>query len=126
MIKISEYKHFLAHFYTEEQLIFPILGNTHEGVGKALFEHRRIKRLFVKEKNIIKSLSLIEEDLEKHIRFEERLLFAEIERPPRYPEFATQDSAFPNAFAICGPDRNRTCILSSGDLRSIHSTTGPC
>lgn len=25
-----------------------------------------------------------------------------------------------------GPDRNRTCISSSGDLRSIHSTTGPC
>lgn len=73
-------EHLLPHFYTEEQLIFPILGKTHEGVGKALFEHRRIKRLFAKEKNVIKSLSLIEEELEKHIRFEERLLFAEIER----------------------------------------------
>ena len=24
-----------------------------------------------------------------------------------------------------GPDRNRTCISSSGDLRTIHCTTGP-
>ena len=32
---------------------------------------------------------------------------------------------YPLPTKSCGPDRNRTCILSSGDLRSIHSTTGP-
>jgi iron-sulfur cluster repair protein YtfE (RIC family) len=72
--------HLIPHFQAEEQLIFPVLGNGHKLVEKALFEHRRINRLFVKEKNLLKSVSLIEEELERHIRFEERILFNELER----------------------------------------------
>jgi len=43
-------------------------------------EHRRLGRLFNDTDDIPKSLSLIEEELEKHIRFEERVLFNEIQR----------------------------------------------
>lgn len=68
-----------AHFITEEEFVFPLLGNEHEFVKKALTDHRRLKRLFEDTTDIKNSLSLIEEELEKHIRFEERVLFPAIE-----------------------------------------------
>lgn len=67
------------HFEEEERLIFPILGNEHEMIKKVLAEHRRLKRLFEDQTEFEKSLSLIEEELEHHIRFEERVLFNEIQ-----------------------------------------------
>jgi iron-sulfur cluster repair protein YtfE (RIC family) len=54
-------------------------------VKKALSEHRRLTRLFENNDEIEKSLSQIEEELEKHIRFEERVLFNEIQ------EIATEE-----------------------------------
>ncbi len=68
------------HFEAEEQYIFPVLGNDHELVKRALSEHRRLKRLFDQETEITKALILIEEELYSHIRFEERVLFNEIQR----------------------------------------------
>lgn len=70
----------LAHFNIEEEFIFPLLGNENDLVKKALTDHRRIKRLFDDTKDIKKSLSLLEEELETHIRFEERILFGEIQK----------------------------------------------
>ncbi len=67
------------HFEIEEQYVFPILGKENKLVKQALAEHRKLKRLFVNESDIQKSISLIEEELEKHIRFEERVLFNEIQ-----------------------------------------------
>ena len=67
------------------------MGNAHKLVEKALFEHRRINRLFVKEKNLLKSVSLIEEELERHIRFEERILFNELERVATAPQLVMID-----------------------------------
>lgn len=67
------------HFEIEEQYVFPILGKENKFVKQALAEHRKLKRLFVNESDIQKSISLIEEELEKHIRFEERVLFNEIQ-----------------------------------------------
>ena len=72
--------HLIPHFEAEEENIFPIIGNDHELVKKALVEHRRLVRLFGETENVSKSLSLIEEELEKHIRFEERVLFNEIQK----------------------------------------------
>ncbi|CAN5333825.1 hypothetical protein BH10BAC1_BH10BAC1_20270 [soil metagenome] len=72
-------KNLKKHFEVEEELVFPILGKNHPLVKKAISEHKRLIRLFEDEKDIAKSLSLIEEELEKHIRFEERILFQEIE-----------------------------------------------
>ncbi|WOK09401.1 MAG: hemerythrin domain-containing protein [Imperialibacter sp.] len=71
--------HILPHFVAEESYIFPILGSENELVKKALMEHRRLTRLF-NEDEAERSLSLIEEELEKHIRFEERVLFNEIQQ----------------------------------------------
>jgi iron-sulfur cluster repair protein YtfE (RIC family) len=69
----------LPHFALEEEAIFPILGNDHELVVRALAEHRRITRLFTGSDDLLTRLSQIEEELEAHIRFEERVLFNEIE-----------------------------------------------
>lgn len=68
------------HFDIEEKYIFPLLGSEHELVKKALSEHRRLKRLFMQDTDIWRSLNLIEEELDSHIRFEERILFNEVQR----------------------------------------------
>ena len=72
--------HLEPHFHAEENYIFPILGNDHELVKKAISQHRRLERLFNKATELKKSISLIEEELESHIRFEERILFNEIQK----------------------------------------------
>jgi iron-sulfur cluster repair protein YtfE (RIC family) len=72
--------HIQPHFELEEKYVFPILGNDHELVKKALTDHRRLFRLFNTADELEKSLGLIEEELEKHIRFEERVLFNEIQQ----------------------------------------------
>ncbi len=70
----------MPHFEMEEADVFPVLGNDHELVKKALSEHRRLIRLFQKQDDVLKTLSLFEEELESHIRFEERVLFNEIQQ----------------------------------------------
>ncbi len=72
--------HLKEHFELEENYIFPILGTEHDLVKKAITEHKRLRRLFLDTTHIENSLSLIEEELEKHIRFEERVLFMEIDK----------------------------------------------
>ena len=71
--------HLIPHFEVEEKYFFPILGKENELIKKAIAEHRRLKRLFENDLDHQKSLSLIEEELDKHIRFEERVLFIEIQ-----------------------------------------------
>ena len=51
-----------------------------ELVERALKEHRRIKRLFNDTKDPERSLHRLEEELDAHIRFEERILFNEIQK----------------------------------------------
>ncbi len=72
--------HLESHFEVEERDIFPILGTKNKLVKRALAEHRRLKRLFTGKMDTEKSLSLIEDELESHIRFEERTLFNEIQQ----------------------------------------------
>ena len=72
--------HLLPHFNLEEKYIFPILGDHHELIKRALTEHRRLIGLFKNNLEIERSLSLIEKELEQHIRFEERVLFNEIQK----------------------------------------------
>ncbi|MBO2542854.1 hemerythrin domain-containing protein [Salegentibacter sp. BDJ18] len=72
--------HYLdPHFEAEEEYIFPVLGNEHELVKRALKEHRRLKRLFSQVTEVEIALNNIEEELDSHIRFEERVLFNEIQ-----------------------------------------------
>jgi len=72
--------HLIPHFELEEKQIFPILGNDNELIKKALLQHRRLHRLFTDTENKTISLSKIEEELDKHIRFEERILFPEVQK----------------------------------------------
>ena len=89
-IRIKKYvdwfyiNHIISHFEVEEKYIFTILDKEHELVKKALSEHRRLRSLFESESDTMKNLTSIEEELESHIRFEERVLFNEIQ------EVATQ------------------------------------
>lgn len=68
------------HFDDEEKYLFPLLPEGHELVERALKGHRRIKRLFADESDPERSLHRIEEELDAHIRFEERVLFTEIQK----------------------------------------------
>ncbi|MBK6263997.1 hemerythrin domain-containing protein [Marivirga sp. S37H4] len=72
--------HMISHFEVEEEYIFSVLGRDDELVKQAMTEHRRLKRLFEDTTDPEKSLSLIEEELEKHIRFEERALFQKVQQ----------------------------------------------
>ena len=63
----------------EEKLLFPILSDDHYLVKRALKEHRRIRRLFKIGSNPMKNLIYIEEELDLHIRFEERNILTEVE-----------------------------------------------
>jgi hemerythrin-like domain-containing protein len=72
--------HVQSHFELEEKHVFSILGKEHELVKRALAEYRKLRRLFKEENEVVKNLGLIEEKLEAHIRFEERILFNEIQK----------------------------------------------
>jgi len=67
------------HFDLEENVLFPILGHDHPDVRRAMAEHRRLQRLINGRSDVVIALSLIEEELEAHIRFEERRLFDRIQ-----------------------------------------------
>jgi len=77
----------LPHFQIEEEFVFPILGNTNDLVKKAIAQHRKLKKLFDDTSDLNKSLNFIEEELERHIRFEERVLFNEIEKVATAEQF---------------------------------------
>lgn len=75
------YKSHLAdHFKLEEEYIFPILGVGHELITKALADHHALSELFAQKHADVNTLARIEKELEEHIRFEERVLFSEIQQ----------------------------------------------
>ncbi|SOC80667.1 hypothetical protein SAMN06296241_2220 [Salinimicrobium sediminis] len=91
-------KYLYPHFEAEEEFVFPVLEEEDPMVKKALAEHRRLRRLFDDESEITKSLSLIEEELDAHIRFEERILFNEVQKiasPKEFEEIEKRHHAVP-------------------------------
>ena len=72
--------HLLAHFRFEEKYIFPIIGTQHPLIMRALQEHEQLTGLFNDPEVGADKLSLLEKLLVAHIRFEERILFQEIEK----------------------------------------------
>ncbi|MBP8822598.1 MAG: hemerythrin domain-containing protein [Flavobacteriales bacterium] len=73
-------KHTLKpHFEVEEDVLFPVLGYQDPDVRKAMADHRRLQRLINGRSDALVAVSLLEEELEAHIRFEERLLFNRIQ-----------------------------------------------
>jgi len=67
------------HFKIEEKYVFPILGTKNLLVQQALEEHEHLAALFRQDTEIPFALEMIKNDLEGHIRFEERLLFNKIQ-----------------------------------------------
>lgn len=76
------YKTYLTpHFEAEEKYVYPILGKDDPLVKKAISQRRRLDKLFLgnaKPPEI--AMSLGEEELEDHIRFEEKQLFERIQK----------------------------------------------
>ena len=62
------------HFKFEEEEVFPLLGEEHPMIIRALKEHHRLESLFKAEANH-ENFTSIELELNRHIRFEERQLF---------------------------------------------------
>lgn len=71
--------HLHQHFIAEEVSLFPILGKGHAGVRQAIDEHNRLRELFLFKDPTIHTFDLIADQLDRHIRFEERVLFNEIQ-----------------------------------------------
>lgn len=69
-----------SHLEDEEKYIFPILGKDHKLIKKSMSRHRRLKRLFKDQSNLNRTLNQIEEELDQHLRFEERELFKVIQK----------------------------------------------
>lgn len=85
------------HFKFEEEEIFVLLGKDHPMVKKAIRDHIHLENLFKENSNIDRSLSEIEKELENHIRFEERVLFNEIQKETedsRLEELKNKEEAF--------------------------------
>ncbi|MCC6723689.1 MAG: hemerythrin domain-containing protein [Saprospiraceae bacterium] len=72
--------HLKLHFQVEEQYVFPVLGDhKHPMVKRAMREHGGLRRLFAAADDLERHLSLLEETLTAHIRYEERIVFPEIQ-----------------------------------------------
>ncbi len=71
--------HLVSHFAEEEAVVFPILGMENELIKQAIAEHAELKKLFSQEEMDYEFLNYLQVALEKHIRFEERILFNEIQ-----------------------------------------------
>jgi hypothetical protein len=71
--------HILPHFEVEEKYIFPILGNENDLIKRAITEHENLKMLFVDLTENENKYIMIADNLDNHIRFEERILFNEIQ-----------------------------------------------
>lgn len=76
------------HFELEKRCLFPLLGHNNVRVKKALANHRRLSRLFDQETDLTRSLNRIEEELGVYIRYEERILYNEIQTVASSQELA--------------------------------------
>lgn len=71
----------IPHFEVEEKHVFPILGHENELIKRAVSEHRKLQELLeTSSTDFQKNIVLISDELVNHIRFEERVLFGEIQK----------------------------------------------
>ncbi len=73
-------KYLVPHYRIEEEFLFPIMGEHNELASRAISDHRRIGELIKERENLEEVLRQLEQTLNQHIRFEERILFNEIQR----------------------------------------------
>ncbi|GHA31544.1 hypothetical protein GCM10007103_11490 [Salinimicrobium marinum] len=69
----------IPHFAFEEKEIFPLLEEQNPLRKQAINEHQRLVALFTEDYDPEKAVTEIATALEDHIRFEERVLFQEIQ-----------------------------------------------
>lgn len=81
-------QYIVPHFELEKQCLFPLLGQQNVRVKRALANHRRLSRLFEQESDLVRSLNRIEEELGVYIRYEERILYNEIQTVASAQELA--------------------------------------
>ena len=67
--------HLEPHFREEEEQYFPLLGQEHALLQRAVTEHRELERLCAGSEGSSTILQQFTDTLEAHIRFEERELF---------------------------------------------------
>lgn len=73
------YTNFLKqHFRIEEKHLFPILGMNDSRVVQAINEHQRIESLFLKDIADENVLLILTNELDHHIKFEERHVFPDV------------------------------------------------
>ena len=72
--------HLLSHFEMEEKYIFTLLDESNEMRHRVLQEHQQIRQIIQKDLVSSADLSQLQNLLNNHIRFEERVLFNEIQR----------------------------------------------
>ncbi len=70
-------KYLIPHLQKEEEFLIHQEKNTR--IKRAMANHRRILRLLTCSCEDLKVLNLLEEELEAHIRFEEKIVYKEIE-----------------------------------------------
>lgn len=72
-------EHLLPHFEIEEKWIFPVLDNQDKKVLRAIHEHVNLLKLSLSASDH-HDMQIFSDKLKDHIRFEERVLFQEIQK----------------------------------------------
>lgn len=76
--------HLLPHFEMEEKYLFPILPEANLNRQTAIAQHRQLTDLITQQDKEVATLVAIQNALNEHIRFEERVLFNEIQNDPNF------------------------------------------
>lgn len=97
------FRHYLLpHFQTEETVVYPVLGNHHPFIQQALAEHQTIQQLFSELATGPDTYHQLEVLLNDHIRYEERVLFHEIQAvatPEQLAAIAAADNGSDKGYA---------------------------
>ncbi|MBL7785287.1 MAG: hemerythrin domain-containing protein [Chitinophagales bacterium] len=83
--------HLLPHFEMEEKWLFPMLPDNNKHKQIALAQHQQLKALFEQPHKDTAALTAIQNILGEHIRFEERVLFNEIQNAPNFEQTSIGD-----------------------------------
>ena len=71
--------HILEHFELEEKYMFTVLNKDDKLIIRVLEEHKFLLNLFAEKLKTVNSLEVLHIKLKEHIRFEEQILFNEIQ-----------------------------------------------
>lgn len=96
--------HLKPHFLIEEEFVFPVIGHGHKHIQEALQQHARLHYLFAQQDISEQGLMAMQAALEQHIRFEERVLFPEIQRQATAEQLKHMEQAHAGETFCDNPD----------------------